>query len=230
MFIELMRDYEAVVSGCHALEFIMPSPDVPWTLAAADLDLYVPLGLEQPFIDFLEIFEGYDCKPRTRPASRKDLVRLSIYPNTFSSMFTLHHPDTKRSIDIIVSCDASPLSPIFQFHSTPVMNWITADAVCSAYPLYTFASRGIVNPLVLADDEYLPSSLRAIYKYRRHRHFDFQLDPSPWLGWHDCSRPLMCPHSVRSTIDGACLCVTFNGDSRSMTGRIVRDDRKLASD
>ena len=37
-------------------------------------------------------------------------------------------------IDIVVSATGATITPVFKFHSTVVMRFITADAICSAYP------------------------------------------------------------------------------------------------
>ncbi|KAI6142506.1 hypothetical protein BKA82DRAFT_3963545, partial [Pisolithus tinctorius] len=39
----------------------------------------------------------------------------------------------QRKIDIIVSSSTTPISPIFQYHSMALMNFVTHDSVFCAY-------------------------------------------------------------------------------------------------
>ncbi|KIO10314.1 hypothetical protein M404DRAFT_92271, partial [Pisolithus tinctorius Marx 270] len=49
-------------------------------------------------------------------------------------------------IDIIVSNTDVVVSPIFQFHSTVVMNFVSADHIFCAYPTLTLWGLSILNP------------------------------------------------------------------------------------
>ncbi|KAG8972146.1 hypothetical protein FRC05_010314 [Tulasnella sp. 425] len=52
---------------------------------------------------------------------------------------------TTTDIDVIECVHTNPIEIVSDFHSTPVMNWISADNITITYPVLTFAMRGIVN-------------------------------------------------------------------------------------
>ncbi|KAH7909687.1 hypothetical protein BJ138DRAFT_979906, partial [Hygrophoropsis aurantiaca] len=79
-----------------------------------------------------------------------------------------------QSVDVVVSNTVDSIHPIFQFHSTPVMNYIGADHLFSAYPALSTSFWGLYN---------FSSSLRsgrsleymdALAKYKR-RGFNIQV-------------------------------------------------------
>ncbi|KIN98976.1 hypothetical protein M404DRAFT_92790, partial [Pisolithus tinctorius Marx 270] len=50
-----------------------------------------------------------------------------------------------KLIDIIVSKTTSALSPIFQFHSTAIMNFFSANSLFCAYPSLTQCHHTMIN-------------------------------------------------------------------------------------
>ncbi|KIO14866.1 hypothetical protein M404DRAFT_117251, partial [Pisolithus tinctorius Marx 270] len=48
-------------------------------------------------------------------------------------------------INVIVSSTVAAMSPIFEFHSTAVMNFIAADHIFCAYPTLTLHKMSLVN-------------------------------------------------------------------------------------
>ncbi|KAI6145046.1 hypothetical protein BKA82DRAFT_3928687, partial [Pisolithus tinctorius] len=50
-----------------------------------------------------------------------------------------------QSIDVIVSSTVATMSPIFKFHSTTMMNFISADHIFCAYPALTLHLMSLVN-------------------------------------------------------------------------------------
>ncbi|KIO08143.1 hypothetical protein M404DRAFT_108858, partial [Pisolithus tinctorius Marx 270] len=51
----------------------------------------------------------------------------------------------EKLIDVIISKTTSALSPIFQFHSTAVMNFFTANSLFCTYPLLTLHHCAMIN-------------------------------------------------------------------------------------
>ncbi|KIK22943.1 hypothetical protein PISMIDRAFT_47531, partial [Pisolithus microcarpus 441] len=49
-----------------------------------------------------------------------------------ASVIVISNGHTK--IDIIISQTSAAISPIFQFHSTAVMNFVSADTIFCCYP------------------------------------------------------------------------------------------------
>ncbi|KIO00335.1 hypothetical protein M404DRAFT_54193, partial [Pisolithus tinctorius Marx 270] len=50
-----------------------------------------------------------------------------------------------HTIDVIMSSTVAAMSPIFEFHSTAVMNFIVANHVFCAYPTLTLHKMSMVN-------------------------------------------------------------------------------------
>jgi hypothetical protein len=63
-------------------------------------------------------------------------------------VFTLYSVLHDVKINVIVSLSQSPYAPILFFHSTVVMNVVTADGVASFYPRLTFSMQGSCFPFV----------------------------------------------------------------------------------
>ncbi|KAI6029122.1 hypothetical protein BKA83DRAFT_4047502, partial [Pisolithus microcarpus] len=72
---------------------------------------------------------------------------------------------TSSKIDVIVSTNSSPISPIFQFHSTALINFITSTSIFCAYPQLTLQQLSLVNPFVVYGQALKRSTLMALLKY-----------------------------------------------------------------
>lgn len=120
-----------------------------------------------------------------------------------------------QRIDIIPSINASPLFPISFFWASHLMNYLTADSFCAAYPEYTFAQRAVLSPVQLIDHRYpSPEIVRVIRKYE-DRGYQFRVRPYAWndcIGNALCARNAACPRLRR-----------FFGDRFCLTGNLSRD-------
>ncbi|TDL19343.1 hypothetical protein BD410DRAFT_842079 [Rickenella mellea] len=215
----LMWNSEVVISGSRALQFVMPTPSPAWTIQPADLDLYAPLDQEDEILAQLLDEEGY------RLDRWLDNLSIPPFPNKIhdehtmynmsqdiARIITVSHPKRQKSIDIIVSDSSSPLTAIFAFHSTPVMNWISAYSVTVAYPLMTFNGRGLISALNFAGSATVLSHRvqYALLKYRDGRHFTFATDPSEWEGVHACGTRHNCLQTIRHSNDVGTAFMTFS--------------------
>ncbi|KAF8451063.1 hypothetical protein L210DRAFT_3386289 [Boletus edulis BED1] len=124
MFLQLLRHMGAVVSGSAALQILFALENMAWS--ANDLDLYVLSQRRQPLVDF---FETSGFTPSLLHCSHP-YCDGSIC--TIQSFYCGGH-----KVDLIKSKIDSALSPIFEFHSTMLMNYILADSIFSAYPSLT---------------------------------------------------------------------------------------------
>ena len=77
----------------------------------------------------------------------------------------LHFSNGLRTIEIIVSKTESTCTPIFQFHSTAVMNFFNADGIFCAYPNHTLAYLSMVNPGRVYCDTFQLDNMDALRKY-----------------------------------------------------------------
>ncbi|KAI6011462.1 hypothetical protein BKA83DRAFT_4066642, partial [Pisolithus microcarpus] len=71
----------------------------------------------------------------------------------------------QSTVDIVVSWMLTALSPIFQFHSTVIMNFVSANTIFSSYPSLTLQALSIANvgPLYYSRDNC--QILQAMQKY-----------------------------------------------------------------
>jgi hypothetical protein len=176
-----------------------------------DIDVYVPLpdDLKQPppLVTYMMDNEGYH--------TRTPVISLNMnYPAYPSIQDVIYLKKGNKTMDIIVSANRFSISPIFHFHSTPVMNCITGNGIFSAYPKMTCQKRRILNPLVLHMDITSPPmpyfSVRAALKKYEDRGFQIRRNPSCWSRvFHLCTRSINCPHTTRQMEDWGCLYLTL---------------------
>ncbi|KIN94092.1 hypothetical protein M404DRAFT_73349, partial [Pisolithus tinctorius Marx 270] len=129
----------AVISGSLALHMVLPANSCAWT--PSDLDIYNAKACLSHFHHALTFSEcllaGYNVIRETR-------VDASSYNmSTIRSILTFSNGT--HYIDVIVSKTSTALSPLFQFHSTAVMNFISADTIFCAYPNLTFNHCALIN-------------------------------------------------------------------------------------
>ncbi|KAI6036919.1 hypothetical protein BKA83DRAFT_112210, partial [Pisolithus microcarpus] len=72
----------------------------------------------------------------------------------------------QSKIDVVISRTSTALSPIFQFHSTAVMNFVSADTIFCSYPELMLRRLSMVNagPLYCSPDR--RGVLDAVRKYQ----------------------------------------------------------------
>ncbi|KAI6153940.1 hypothetical protein BKA82DRAFT_23163 [Pisolithus tinctorius] len=130
----LLRSCDAVVSGSCVLHLMLPANETPWV--STDLDIYVS-SCQLTYLSVLLEREGYvvmhQCSVEAGPYGSSSICSVVSFSN-------MH-----RSIDVIVSSTVAAVSPIFEFHSTAVMNFITADNIFCAYPMLTLELMSMVN-------------------------------------------------------------------------------------
>ena len=102
-----------------------------------------------------------------------------------------------RTINLITTRCENPLAAVAYFHSTLVMNAITADGIICLYPLLTINGRGIA----LVDT---PRTRMCFSKYKQ-RGFRFSRD----FDRHICKTTAYCKKSLRSISDDQNLEVSF---------------------
>ncbi|KAH7903100.1 hypothetical protein BJ138DRAFT_975150, partial [Hygrophoropsis aurantiaca] len=158
----MLRCTGSVVSGSLALQLILPRASVSWH--STDMDIYVCLSQKSTVISFL---------------SRQDYNEINVenaspyYPlSAVHSVITM--AKKSKSVDVIVSNTLDAIYPIFQFHSTPVMNYIGADNIFSAYPDLSTNFWGLLNSLSWRCGGHTVGYMNALAKYKR-RGFNIQV-------------------------------------------------------
>ncbi|KAH7906347.1 hypothetical protein BJ138DRAFT_1016379 [Hygrophoropsis aurantiaca] len=193
-----IRSTSSVISGSFALQFIVPAADfIEWQ--SSDMDIYTT-GAGSGDLLALFIKEGYATVTH---------VKHNHYSNpAIHAVTTLSKG--RRSIDVVISRLNYSTFPIFYFHSTIVMNFITADSIFSAYPMLTANYRGLRNPLSIMYDRHPDVTLAALEKYKILG-FSIQSHEFSWprgdtsAAWHCCGKSYNCRGQMRNTSDQGCL-------------------------
>lgn len=152
--IDMLRSCDAVVSGSTALRILMPDVGIPWS--PSDLDIYLPRHTLTVMLRRMQ-HEGYTI-------IAEPPVKRSGYNYSHVSR-VLVVGNGQCTVDLVVSRTSTALSPIFQFHSTVVMNFVSADTVFCGYPTLTLRGLSMVNagPLYYSADK--RPILSAMQKY-----------------------------------------------------------------
>ncbi|KAI0335952.1 hypothetical protein GY45DRAFT_1342100 [Cubamyces sp. BRFM 1775] len=144
MLRNVLRVTNSVISGSSALHFLDVDRAPLWS--ATDLDIYTPIHCARQIVNYLCNVEGYHIVQEPVP---------SKYPHLRSGFATVFHLRRDLSeIDVIQSCTRSALYPIPYFWGTHVMNYLTADTFCVAYPEYTLEGKSLLNPVALVDKQH----------------------------------------------------------------------------
>ncbi|KAH7918547.1 hypothetical protein BV22DRAFT_982838, partial [Leucogyrophana mollusca] len=165
VFNDILSATHSVVSGSIALRLLFPPTTIDWP--TTDMDIYVPKHTSHIVIDYFHK-EGYTSV--SHGCTTSTYARTSIL-----KVYTLLKG--YRTIDIVVSKTGCALKPIFQFHTTGVMNFVTADTILCAYPTLTTKFRSLINPIALRDARLSIPMLQAIVKYS-DRGFSIHGSPS----------------------------------------------------
>jgi hypothetical protein len=201
-FISLMDCTGTVLSGSCALSLIQAEQGA---LMTRDMDVYTTLKFEKEVVDHFKDKEGYECM--------KEIERKTEYNS--SAIFRIHKLQRgEKQADIIVTHWKCALAPIFQFHSTAVMNYVTARSIACLYPRWTTKNKSFINPRMYLDNLTHLRTLHGLMKYRR-RGFKMSADAFH-LGEHICETDERnrkkigyCPHNMRSTVDNDVLIWNF---------------------
>ena len=214
-----MRRYRVILSGGAALHFLDTKAD--WT--PGDYDFFCSDEGFEPFCDFIQ--------SRLAGSTVLSVEKQAFYtpdPTSYMGMFNRGPgQESSRGIkerrvfttnrgkfDVLRAASFSPLLPIVHFHSTLVMNVISADAFCIPYP-WLFL-KGSLVPLPHS------SSTRdraALEKYVKER--QYHLCNSMHGFWDpredfECMPHGHCARDIRYFNDEHCL--TFRWDHKTGGG------------
>lgn len=127
---QFMRRHQVVLSGSAALEVVLPD-----TCHPRNLDFYCPAGdFCQTLLYFYE--QGYKLLLKTKRSTY-----ATISP-AIRCLAVMYRSDSGQEINIMESTSSSLVAPILFFHSTCVMNFISANGVTCFYPTLTFQRKG----------------------------------------------------------------------------------------
>ncbi|KAG2151978.1 hypothetical protein BD769DRAFT_1658425 [Suillus cothurnatus] len=198
----LLNRTGSVVSGSCALSLVQAEREA---IIPKDMDIYTTEKFETEVLDHLKNKEGYECI--------KEKVKKTDYDNTaISRVHKLVREE--QQVDVITTHWTCALAPILQFHSTAVMNYVTARSIICLYPRWTATNKSFIHPQMYLENR---THLHTLYGLRKYQRRGFLLSTNPFhLGDHICEgeqgfkkKGGYCPHALRSTIDEEVLAWDF---------------------
>ncbi|KAH7906694.1 hypothetical protein BJ138DRAFT_1015808 [Hygrophoropsis aurantiaca] len=207
-FDHLLRRTSAVVFGPVCVQLLLSKVSASWT--PMDLGLCVTEEHLHSVIGYLEK-EGYIV------SSPGDAQRSYSPRSVVKDIVFLERAD--QNINIVISNRPASIIPVFQLHSTLVMNYLTADIFFCAYPCLTAKFRGLVNGLCMRDGRFVLSGIVELIAYER-RGFHLATNTRSWnvndktWGKQGCEKNLYCPSNFRASQDAGCLYVRLDSSGR----------------
>lgn len=222
---DVLRNTHSVISGSTALTYALGG-DVNWE--SNDLDIFPPVGRPcDGVLDYLTEKEGYKVTDSYIDPNQRRLLNADEIPvpppvdilenyegsiaysrlrNVYklSKVQTVPGSDETRrlSIDVIEARGTSAIIPIFRFHSSLVMNYVSADSLFMAYPNLTLQHNFIPNKKM---NRYNIKARRWLEKYS-NRGFE------KWTPGEGKSCGSACYPMLRSTRDVGCLDFAFGDE------------------
>jgi hypothetical protein len=193
-WINVMEHTSTVISGSNALKLVQAEAG---SIITDDLDVYATEEFAKNILDHLKEKEGY--------SGIKDVVCNTDYGSaSITKIYKLKKGEKK--IDIIVTHWKCAITPILQFHTTSVMNYVTAHALVCLYPRWTCENKGFINPRLYQEGRTNLNVVNGVMKYIK-RGFRISADPFRLVD-HECNEDVKdspktgyCPHKLRSTVD-----------------------------
>lgn len=226
-------DSNVVISGSFALFFIFVIDDSSWF--PHNVDVYVARE------NFQNLSQGLQQSGFT---SVSMVIADRCYPgNEVAWVVCVSNLLAGRAINVMVTRSPSPISLLFQFHSSLVMNYISVDTFFSTYPTLSSRAVGFPNPLLDFRKQYTTYMLLSYEKYRLHG-FRVWSPSAIWVNdliWcvfvschanvlrsciarrgygHICGHSKECPNTCRSSLDHGCLLVVI--EEVSISGCVCR--------
>ncbi|KAI5998417.1 hypothetical protein F5J12DRAFT_689462, partial [Pisolithus orientalis] len=148
---------DGVVSGSMALHLLLLASHTYSTLwLPTDLDIYVPFWSEN-LIARLLVGQGYHLHELAS-------VDVAVYAGTSIHSVCAFSKGCYK-IDVIVSVNAACIVPVFQFHTTAVMNFVSTDHIFCAYPALKMQACSHVNPTLLYNGGLHCKAIAPLQKY-----------------------------------------------------------------
>ncbi|PSR87070.1 hypothetical protein PHLCEN_2v5256 [Hermanssonia centrifuga] len=193
-FLHAMRLSGACLSGGRALSIV----DNKATFEGVDWDFYCPFeGFDAFCIFLVERLKGTTVE--LGPLAQAHYVSMV-------GICGFRRISTERGVfDVMRSETATPLLPLPYFHSTLLVNYISADSLCVAYPLGLLSRNGVTQSRSLSEH-----ATAGLAKYRS-RGYEFHDVPWTWDPRKEgrCYEHGHCSRAVRYFGDEYCFTVKF---------------------
>lgn len=190
----LLHATGSVISGSAALLLLFP-----WSFEPGDLDIYVPRSQINFTIKVIRDMFGFELYRTAGPYVKNEAIQ---------GIFWFRKGEI--TLNVISSTTDNPLEPIFHFHSTVVMNFISSVGIFCAYPTLTLKRRGLVNAEIYERGQSISAINACLDKYRQ-RGFSLSHTLGEWndMDRHTCTRDPSCPHTIRTVYDHGGLFYPF---------------------
>jgi hypothetical protein len=185
----MLKITRSIISGSAVLLMVSDLDFEP-----GDLDIYSPTSQIETVLAMVEKTLGFKRRRST-----------ALTYDTQTHIKRVYHLEKgQKQMNVMVIRGEDPTIAIFQFHSTVVMNYLTAFGLYCAYPALTLGNRGVANlSAILRNPSSRERILRCFDKYRA-RGVEIENDVTifPEFAHHVCHVAAECPLTVRSTSDG----------------------------
>ncbi|KAJ3518796.1 hypothetical protein NMY22_g13503 [Coprinellus aureogranulatus] len=158
-----MRTTNTILSGSAVLQII---DGTGWEIG--DLDFYTPNDQYRRVLAWFKWW-GYRVIKAIAPRGDSATWMDAEYGanNCIAGVWVLEHEEYGTMVNVIRSTTSSPFAPLAFFHSTLVMNFISARGVVCAYPKLTLKRKGLMNIHTMPALRPIPQrTLLALVKYQ----------------------------------------------------------------
>ena len=189
-FSEALRRHGAVISGSTALYYFLPCDS--WR--PNDMDLYVSYDEFPAFLRVLEDDPALQFRPLPLATGCDVPTSLSLDIAEIRKMST----PSQQVVDVIRSRRSTPVSPLVQFWTSLLVNFVTPDACVAAFPRMVFNGRGYVREFGMTSRDEAAMLKYAARDFRPGEKFTFV--PEHWGTWMDPSYWQKDSFSSRETL------------------------------
>ncbi|KAI0066972.1 hypothetical protein BV25DRAFT_1787318, partial [Artomyces pyxidatus] len=199
-FRALMRTTHCVLSGSVVLNCVLRGSGLTnWR--PDDLDVCCPIAMAPRVMKHLTTIQGYHCAHINSPFH--DPLLEPGYDAGIASLVILERNNGKQ-LNLIVSIDNTATTPLTHTWGTLVNNFLTADAICIAYPRMTLDGIACINP----HRPDLPRHVHSANKYRV-RGFSVENFNNNDVVHSPLRKSHFCPHEWRTHFDAGCFTFRF---------------------
>ena len=176
-FSEALRRHGAVISGSTALHYFVPCTS--WF--PNDMDIYVSYDEFPALLHTLQNDPALQFRPLPRDSDRVLPSSISLDVAEIRKFST----PSNRMVDVIRSRRCTPVSPLVQFWTSLLVNFVTPDACVAAFPRMVFNGRGYVKEFGMTSRDEAAMRKYMAREFRPGQMFDFV--PELWGTWKDPS-------------------------------------------
>ena len=176
-FSDALRRHGAVISGSMALYYFIPCS----TWYPNDMDIYVSYDEFPAFVNALENDPVLQFRPVSPTGGGTVPPSFSLDIAEIRKLSTPSH----RIVDVIRSRRSTPVSPLVQFWTSMLVNFLTPDACVATFPRMLFKGRGYVKEFGMSVRDTDAMNKYTARDFRPGEKFSFV--PELWGTWKDPS-------------------------------------------